>query len=238
MILCGGKGTRAYPYTEFMPKPMLPVAGQPILLHVMRIFASQGYDQFILSLGYRKETIIDYFHHKALEWDVQFVDTGDETDTGGRIQALEDRLGDQFMATYVDGLADIRLDKLVDFHNSHSGPATVTGVPLVSQYGTIEMNESGRIKAFREKPVLREHWINAGFFMFDKSVFDHWEGTNLEKHVMPGLVEEGLIYTYRHDGFFKSMDTYKDQQEIEQLHQEGNSPWQISQTTSPRGEAG
>lgn len=227
VILCGGKGTRAYPYTEYMPKPMMPIAGAPILLHVMRIFAVQGHTQFILSLGYLKEVIVDYFHNKHLPWDIQFVDTGLETDTGGRIQNLAHLLDDQFMATYVDGFSDIRLDKLIEFHNAHTGVATVTSVPLVSQYGTIQMDETGRIESFREKPVLREHWINAGFFMFDKAVFDSWEGTNLEKDVLPALVRKDLAFAYRHDGFFKSMDTYKDQQDIEMMYQNGETPWRV-----------
>jgi len=224
VILCGGKGTRAYPYTQCFPKPMLPVLGQPILVHVMRIFASQGHRQFILSLGHHKEVIIDYFHGKRLDWDVELVDTGDDTDTGGRVESLQGLLRGQFMVTYADGLSDVRLDRLLEFHNRHDGLATVTSVPLRSQYGIFDMEESGRVIAFREKPVLREHWINAGFFMFEKEVFDHWHGTNLEKHVMPALVAEGLLHAYRHDGFFRSMDTYKDQQEIEQSCLEGKGP--------------
>ena len=122
------------------------------------------------------------------------------------------------MATYADGLSDIRLDRLLAFHGRHDGLATVTSVPLRSQYGIFDANESGRVVAFREKPILREHWINAGFFVFDKEVFEHWQGANLEKHVMPALAEKKMLYTYRHDGIFRSIDTYKDQQEVEQLY--------------------
>lgn len=227
LILCGGMGTRAYPYTEYLPKPMMPINGQPILIHVMRLFANQGYKEFILSLGYRKEAIIDYFDRKILEWDIKLVDTGEDTDTGGRIAKCQDMLEDTFMATYVDGLSDISLDRLIEFHKSHDGLATVTSVPLVSQYGTLDFNDSGRIIAFKEKPILREHWINAGFFVFDHEVFNHWEGSNLEREVFPALLKKGVLYTYRHDGFFKSMDTYKDQQEIEQMYQKGNVPWEV-----------
>ena len=135
VILCGGQGTRAYPYTEYLPKPMLPLNGQPILIHVMELFAEQGHKEFILSLGYRKEVIIDYFAHKRLhDWDIQLVDTGDKTDTGGRIYNCRHLLRDTFMATYVDGLSDVPLDKLIAFHKSHGGLATVTSVPLRSQY--------------------------------------------------------------------------------------------------------
>lgn len=221
VILCGGRGTRAYPYTDYLPKPMLPVNGRPILMHVMRIYASQGFNQFILSLGYRKEVIIDYFDRKALEWTVQLEDTGADTDTGGRIVNCQHLLGDTFMATYSDGLARISLDELLAFHQSHDGLVTVSSVPMVSQYGTIEFDASGRIDAFREKPVLRQFWINAGFFVFDKRVFDHWEGDNLERDVLPSLSRKGLAYAYRAEGTFKSMDTFKDQQDIEVLCADG-----------------
>jgi glucose-1-phosphate cytidylyltransferase len=235
LILCGGKGTRAYPYTEYLPKPMLPINGQPILLHVMKIFADQGHREFILSLGYRKEVILDYFHQKAMDWDIQFVDTGENTDTGGRIAKCQHLLRDTFMATYVDGLSDLSLENLIRFHHSHEGLATVTSVPLVSQYGTLDCDESGKITAFKEKPILREHWINAGFFVFDKKVFEHWEGDNLEREVFPSLLDKGLLYTYRHDGFFKSMDTYKDQQEIEQMAQQGDARWKTKSTKESLG---
>jgi glucose-1-phosphate cytidylyltransferase len=225
VILCGGKGTRAYPYTEYLPKPMMPIAGAPILQHVMRIFASQGHDDFILSLGYRKEIIVDYFHNKKLPFNVEFVDTGEETDTGGRVKNLAPMLGDRFMVTYADGLCDIDVAKLLAFHEGHGGLASVTSVPLISQYGTIDMADDGRVRHFREKPVMEGFWINAGFMVYDKAAFDHWEGTNLEKHVMPGLVRKNKIFAYRHDGFFKSMDTYKDQQEIEAMYERGDMPW-------------
>lgn len=222
VILCGGKGTRAYPYTEYLPKPMLPIAGQPILLHVMRIYASQGFRQFILSLGQGKETILDYFDGKQLDWDVQMVDTGVETLTGGRIAKCRHLLKGPFMATYSDGLSDIRLDRLCEFHRRHGGLATVTSVPLVSQYGTLDLDKDQRIMAFHEKPTLRDHWINAGFFVFEQEVFDHWEGANLEQEVFPVLAKKGLLYAYQHDGFFKSVDTFKDQQELERLLSDGN----------------
>ncbi|NLF30223.1 MAG: NTP transferase domain-containing protein [Planctomycetes bacterium] len=227
VILCGGKGTRAYPYTEHVPKAMMTVGGAPILLHVMRLYAAQGHRQFILSLGYRKEVIVDYFRHKQLPWEVQFIDTGDETDTGGRIRNLAPILDERFMATYVDGLSDVPLAGLLAFHEAHGALVTVTTTPLVSQYGTVEAGKDGRIRRFREKPVLRQHWINAGFFIFQREALDHWEGDNLERDVLPAMVRKGLVYAYRHDGFFKSMDTQKDQQEIDTLCRGGKAPWRI-----------
>lgn len=225
VILCGGKGTRAYPFTEYLPKPMLPVDGTPILVQVMRLFAAQGFTDFVLSVGYRKEVIADYFHGKQTEWNVELVDTGVETNTGGRILGCRDVVGDTFFATYADGLSNVSLRTLLDFHGSHDGLATITTVPLRSQYGTLVTDPSGRVLSFREKPVLREHWINAGFFVLDRAVFDHWQGDDLEREVFPNLAAKGLVYGHRHDGFFKSMDSYKDQLEFEQLVQSGEIPW-------------
>ena len=224
-ILCGGKGTRAYPHTEYMPKALMPVNGQPILVNVMEIYARNGHKEFVLSLGWHKDVIIDYFKGKQLDWSVELVDTGPETDTGGRIWGLRDHLGDQFMVTYADGLSDVPINELVAFHNAHKGLATITTVPLRSQYGTVEFGPAGRVTEFREKPILKSHWINAGFMVMDRGVFDHWEGENFERDVLPALAGRGLVYAYQHDGFFRSMDTYKDQQEIEQMCREGRMPW-------------
>jgi glucose-1-phosphate cytidylyltransferase len=217
VILAGGRGTRAYPFTEYLPKPMMPVGGKPILVQIMQLYAAQGHREFILSVGHRKEVILDYFAHKAYDLDITIVDTGEETDTAGRIHHCRHLLREQFMATYGDGLSDVSLTKLVDFHNSHEGLVTLTSVPLQSQYGTVEFDEHNRVTGFREKPRLTSHWINAGFFVMEKCVFEHWEGGNLEREVYPRLQTKGLLYTYRHDGFFKSMDTYKDQQEMEEI---------------------
>ncbi|MDH3388973.1 MAG: sugar phosphate nucleotidyltransferase [Gammaproteobacteria bacterium] len=221
VILAGGRGTRAYPHTDYLPKPMLPVNGKPIIMHVMQIFAARGYRKFVLSVGYRSEVIKDYFANKSLDWEVEIEHTGDETDTGGRIANCKHLLGSTFMATYSDGLAKVPFDDLIAFHHQHAGLATVTSVPLTSQYGTIDSTESGRILSFNEKPTLREHWINCGFMVFNRDVFDHWEGENLEREVLPRLSEKGLAYTYHSDAFFKSMDTYKDQQDIEELCRSG-----------------
>ena len=229
VILCGGKGTRAYPFTEHLPKPMLPIAGTPILVHVMRIFADQGHREFVLSVGYRKEVIHDYFDGKDLDWKVTLVDTGEDTDTGGRIAGCRDVLHERFFATYADGLCDVPLDDLLRFHETHGGLATITSVPLVSQYGTLELADDGAIQSFREKPVLRQHWINAGFFVFERDVLDHWHGNNLERDVFPALAAGGLVYGYRHDGFFKSMDSYKEQQELEQMLRGKQAPWRARQ---------
>jgi glucose-1-phosphate cytidylyltransferase len=225
VLLAGGRGTRAYPYTEYLPKPMMPVCGKPILARVMEIFAAQGHLDFIISVGYRKQIIEDYFDTQRANWRVKIVDTGENADTGDRILGCRDLLHERFFATYSDGLCDVDLAKLVSFHEAHGGLATVTSVPLVSQYGTIESDPSGRVVAFREKPVLRNYWINAGFFVMEPNVFNNWTGDNLERNVLPILQQQGQLFSYRHDGFFKSMDTHKDQQEIEALFEQGQMPW-------------
>jgi glucose-1-phosphate cytidylyltransferase len=226
IILCGGKGTRSYPFTEYFPKPMMPICGTPILVHLMRIYARQGITEFILSAGHRREILDDYFHGRFAEWSIQIVDTGSDADTGDRISRCADYLdGDTFFATYGDGLGDINLSELLAFHESHGGAATVTSVPLRSQYGTVSFDSAGRVSRFHEKPVIREHWINAGFFVFDRRALGQWKGHNLETDVLPHLASAGLLYTYQHLGFWKSMDTSKDQQELERLYKSGTALW-------------
>ncbi len=225
VILAGGAGTRAYPYTEYLPKPMMPVGGKPVVVRVMELYAREGITDFILSVGYRKEVIIDYFANRSLGWNVQIIDTGKDADTGARISKCRHLLGDTFMATYADGLSDVPLKELVAFHHRSGSLATITCVPLRSQYGTVTTDDSGRITEFREKPVLDEYWINAGFFVMSRQIFDHWEGENLEREVFPNLLAGRHLSSFRHRGFFKSMDTYKDQQELETMFASGELPW-------------
>ncbi len=225
VILAGGSGTRAYPYTEYLPKPMMPVGGKPVLLRVMEIYARQGIKDFVISVGYRKEVILDYFENRNLGWNVEIVDTGATTDTGGRIFNCRHLLGETFMATYADGLSDVPLDTLLEFHRARGGLGTITCVPLRSQYGTVTSTADGMITEFHEKPVLPDHWINAGFFVMEPKIFESWNGENLERDVFPALLSGGHLSAYRHQGFFKSMDTYKDQQEIEAMFASGDLPW-------------
>jgi glucose-1-phosphate cytidylyltransferase len=224
VILAGGAGTRAYPYTEYLPKPMMPVGGRPVVVRVMELYARQGFTDFILSVGHRKEVIIDYFDKRATGWNVQVVDTGQDTDTGGRVFKCRDLVGETFMATYADGISDIPLRKLAEFHHRSGALGTVTCVPLRSQYGTVSVDSDQRITQFREKPILEEYWINAGFFVMNRAIFDHWQGENLERDVFPNLLAGRHLAAYRHGGFFKSMDTYKDQQELEALFSTGSLP--------------
>ncbi len=225
LILCGGKGTRSYPFTDYLPKVMMPIGGRPIIVHLMEIYAAQGFTDFVLAAGHRQEILRDYFEGRFRSWNVRIVDTGDDADTGDRVIRCQQFLDNCFFATYGDGLGNVNLQDLLDFHGSSRGLATVTSVPLRSQYGTVAANEDGRIVQFHEKPVIRDHWINAGYFVFEKRVFDNWRGHNLECDVFPELARQGAAYAYRHDGFWKSMDTSKDQQELERLCQSENRPW-------------
>lgn len=227
VILCGGKGIRAFPFTEYLPKPMLPVGGSPILVQVIKNFIAQGYTDFILAAGYRKDVLDDYFEGKNLGANLLILDTGEETDTGGRVFACRDYLSDQFIVTYADGLCDVPIDKLIKFHNENNGYATITTVPMYSHYGVIEVDEECKITQLREKPLIQEHWINAGFIVFDKQVFEHWHGPNMERDVLPHLVEMGLAYSYLHRGFFKSLDSYKDQIEFSELVANKPYPWTV-----------
>jgi glucose-1-phosphate cytidylyltransferase len=225
LILCGGKGTRSYPFTEYFPKVMMPICGTPILVHLMRLYASQGFKEFVLAAGHRKEILTDYFDGRFTDWKVTLVDTGESSDTGERIRRCADYVGNTFFATYGDGLGNVDLHALLAFHRSRGGLATVTSVPLRSQYGTIQFGSSLQVSKFIEKPVIQDCWINAGFFVFDKSVFDVWQGENLELQVLPCLASAGRLYTYLHHGFWKSMDTSKDQQEMEAVHNGDIPPW-------------
>jgi glucose-1-phosphate cytidylyltransferase len=225
LILCGGKGTRAYPFTEHFPKVMMPVNGSPILMHLMRIYASQGFRNFVLAAGHRKEMLYDYFSHRALDWNIEIVDTGDDADTGDRVQRCSSYLGKTFFATYGDGLGDVDLSSLLEFHRGHGGLATMTTVPLRSQYGLVRFAADGHVVAFQEKPIINDHWINAGFFTMEKTAFDTWNGHNLENDVLPEIARHEQLFAYKHDGFWKSMDTSKDQQELEKLYNAGDAPW-------------
>jgi glucose-1-phosphate cytidylyltransferase len=204
---------------------MMPIGGTPILVHLMRLYASQGFTEFVLAAGYRQEILRDYFEGRFTDWDIRIVDTGLESDTGERIRRCRRHVGDTFFATYSDGIGDVDLHGLLAAHRSSGGLATVTAVPLRSQYGALVFDESGRVREFQEKPVIREHWINAGFFVFDQGVFDLWQGQNLERDALPALARAGQLFTYQHTGFWKSMDTSKDQEELERLYMSREGCW-------------
>ena len=225
LILCGGTGTRAYPHTLEVPKPLMQVGDSPLLLHLMQIYARQGFVEFVLSAGYRADLVAKFANDLDAGWQVEVIDTGESTGTAGRIIGCASVLGQTFMVTYGDGLGSVDLRALLEFHSSHPGAMTVTAVPLPSPYGTLEWDETGRVRRFTEKPRLTDHWINAGFFVVDKRAFDQWEGDDLEREVLPALAADGELFVYQHLGFWRSMDTYKDALELSALCLKGDAPW-------------
>lgn len=229
LILCGGRGTRAYPRTLEVPKPLLEVGGRPVLAHVMDIYARQGHTDFVLAAGFKAELVRDFAATLPARWSVEVRDTGVDTNTGARVAACAAEMGDTFFVTYADGLGDVDLGALLAFHRSHGAVATVTTVPLPSQYGTVECEGDGRVRCFLEKPRLPDHWINAGFLVLDRGAREWFIGDDLERQFLPALGAARQLYAYRHDGFWRSMDTYKDALELSALCGDGPAPWERSQ---------
>jgi glucose-1-phosphate cytidylyltransferase len=225
LILCGGKGTRAYPLTVDLPKPMLPIDDRPVLRHVMDIYAGQGCTRFVLAAGYLVEVIRDYAELLPADWTVEVIDTGEQTDTADRIRRSREHLDDTFFATYGDGLGNVDLGALVSRHVAGDGLGTLTTVPLPSQYGTVDIDPDGGVRRFLEKPTLHDHWINAGFFVLTQAALDLAPGSNLESDLLPTLAAAGRLTAYRHSGFWKSMDTHKDMVELARLAELEGRPW-------------
>ena len=228
VILCGGRGTRLQTDVPDLPKPLVEVGGRPILWHVIRIYASQGWRRFILATGYKHELIESFV--EADGWDeeieVECVETGLDTPTGGRIHRLRERLAEgTFMATYADGVADISLRGLLDHHAARAAAATMTVVRPELQFGVALIGEGDRVEGFHEKPRA-EHWINGGFFVLEPRVFDYLgESSILEREPLEGLAQDGELCAYRHTGFWECMDTYKDAQLLNDLWASGTAPW-------------
>jgi len=226
VLLCGGKGTRMG--MKDLPKAIFPVGGKPILWHIMNTYAHFGFGDFILCLGYQGNKIRDYFS-KIKNWKIRFVDTGLETNTGGRIKRIERYVsGDAFLATYGDGLADVDIPKLIACHAVHKKTATITAVRPHSPFGIMGIDtHTNAVTHFEEKPLL-DHWINGGFFVFNKEVF-RYLGNNdvLEKEPFERLVRDKNLGAYKHEGFWECMDTYKDNLRLNQLWNEGKAPWAV-----------
>jgi glucose-1-phosphate cytidylyltransferase len=230
VILCGGRGTRLQEHTRSIPKPLVEIGGRPILWHVIQLYAVQGFRRFVLCTGYKGELIEAFAASYA--WpdgvQVQCVDTGLETPTGGRIARVAEHVGPgTFCATYADGVADIDFARLLDFHDDHGRLATMTVVRPELQFGVTEMGEDGVVSGFREKP-RSEHWINGGFFCFEPGVLDYLtESSVLEREPLEGLAADGQLHAFRHTGFWDCMDTYKDAVLLNDLWASGDPPWKV-----------
>lgn len=249
IILAGGLGTRLAEETGLRPKPMVEIGGRPILWHIMNIYASQGYENFLIACGYKGDMIKEYFANffihnsdffvdhrdgsrKIIDsssgnWRTGLIDTGQETMTGGRILRLRELIGDEtFMVTYGDGLGDINIDELLKFHRSHGKKATVTAVHPPSRFGAMHL-DSEKVVEFSEKP--QEGWINGGFFVFEPSVFDFLQddSTILEREPLEKLALENQLMAYRHAGFWQPMDTLREKQILENFCATGTPPWEL-----------
>jgi len=230
VILCGGRGTRLRERTESVPKVLVEIGGRPILWHVVQIYAAQGFTRFLLATGYMGEAVGEFV--AAEEWPegvaVECVDTGIDTPTGGRIARLGERLGGEgFCATYADGVADVDLGALLDFHNGRGGLATVTVVRPNLQWGVAELGEGDRVTGFVEKP-RSEHWINGGFFCFEPGVLGYLsEDSVLERDPLQQLAADAQLHAFRHAGFWDCMDTYKDAVVLNDLWASGEAPWRV-----------
>ena len=222
VILCGGRGTRLYPDSVDVPKPLVSIGGAPIVEHIMDIYRARlGAVRFVLATGHLHELFAERYRDVD---DVVVLETGGDSKTGERLRRAREHVrADAFHATYGDGLADIDLGALVAAHHRSGALATLTAVPLPSPYGTLEVDERDLVREFREKPRLDDHWINGGFFVFDQRAFDT-PGESLEDDLLPALAAAGQLHAYRHAGFWRSMDTFKDRQELDALacHE---APW-------------
>lgn len=239
VILCGGRGTRLGEHGATVPKALIKIGGKPILWHLLKIYAAYGLSDFVLCLGYLGESIRDHFLQLATgdgridlgEGDVctiEFVDTGLDTNTGGRVKAVENYIDEEtFCVTYGDGLSDINIKELIDFHAAHGKLATLTAVHPHSNFGIMKVDDaSGAVVEFQEKPRLKE-WINGGFFVFDRKVFDHIEqNAILESEPLERLASERELIAYKHLGFWKCMDTLKDNLEFNEIWK-SSADWKV-----------
>ncbi len=257
VILAGGFGSRLSEETSLRPKPMVEIGGKPMLLHIMNIFSAHGIREFVIALGYKAEVVKTYFlNFYALnsdvsvdlssgrtvirndhppDWRVHLVDTGLHTQTGGRLKRLRDWLGedDTFLFTYGDGVTDLNVRALIDFHFSHNRLATVTTVRSPARFGRIA-TDGDRVTEFYEKPESSEGWINGGYFVLDRKVLDYIDGddTVWERDPVERLARDGQLSAFRHYGFWSCMDTLKEKNMLEELWSTGEAPWKIRSSAS------
>lgn len=234
-ILAGGVGSRLVEETARRPKPMVEIGGRPILWHIMMHYSFHGFREFVIALGYRGEVIRRYMAGPRIEadaaggWEVDLVDTGQETMTGGRIKRLAGHLGDgTFMLTWGDGVSTVDLGALLAFHRRHGRLATVTAVRPPPRFGRLDL-DGETVRAFEEKPAGGEGWINGAFFVLEPGVLDYIEGdaTQFEQAPLESLARDGQLMAYRHEGFWQCMDTVHDRMRLERLWQGGAAPWRV-----------
>ena len=254
IILAGGYGSRMREETEFKPKPMVEIGGKPMLWHILKFYKFHGHHDFLICMGYKQEKIIEYFinfdsinesinidmgknnilkfqnKEKDLkEVKVTLVDTGLDTNTGGRINKIKDKIvpGESFMITYGDGLSNVDIKQLIEFHNSHDGIATFSATRTKSRFGVIETNKDNLVTSFDEKGD-RENRINCGFMVCDYEVFNYINGDeSFEQKTLKNIASKNKLYAYDHNGYFQPMDTYREAIELNKLWKENNAPWKV-----------
>ncbi len=253
VLLAGGFGTRLSEETDVRPKPMVEIGGKPILWHIMKLYSKYGFNDFVILLGYKgyyiKEYFANYFLHQSdvaidlknnnMEilntssepWKVTLLDTGLHSMTGGRIKRAETVLGNEaFMLTYGDGVSDINIEELVNFHKSHGKALTMTSAQPDGRFGALNIEVSGQVSSFLEKPKGDAGWINAGFFVCEPKVLSYiteGDGTVFEQKPLQNLAKDGEIFTYKHDGFWKPMDSLKDKNDLNKLWDTNNAQWKV-----------
>jgi len=250
VLLAGGLGTRISEETDLKPKPMVEIGGKPVLWHIMKIYSSYEYQDFVICLGYKsylikeyfanyylhlsdltidlKENSIEWHQSKAEPWKITLKDTGLNTMTGGRINKVKDFVKDEtFMLTYGDGLANVDLKALVKFHKSHGKYCTVTSVQPSGRFGALNLDSKDNVNSFQEKPKGDGAWVNGGFFVCEPEVFNYIEGDNTiwEREPLENLAKNGQLVAYKHHGFWKPMDTLRDKIELESLWNSGKAEW-------------
>lgn len=253
VILAGGFGTRISEESHLKPKPMVEIGERPILWHIMKIYSHYGFDDFIICLGYKGYCIKEYFahyflheadvtfdfrmsnqqfvhNHHAEPWKVTLVNTGINTMTGGRVKRIRDYIGKEpFMLTYGDGVSDVNITKLVEYHQANGKFATVTSVQPTGRFGSLYLSEQNIVQGFQEKPKGDGGWINGGFFVLQPEVFDYIEddSTIFERTPMEKLAKDNQLIAYKHDGFWQPMDTMRDKETLEDLWQSNKAPWKL-----------
>jgi len=252
VILAGGLGTRLSEETTVRPKPMAEIGDKPILWHIMKIYSHYGFNEFVVCLGYKGYMIKEYFSNYFLHncdvtfdmrtnemcvhqnvnepWKVTLVDTGADTLTGGRVKRIQPYIGNEsFMLTYGDGVADVDINALVEFHRASGRTVTLTAVQPLGRFGALDLADTDAVESFREKPIGDGDWINGGFFVMGPEVFDRIEGddTILERAPLESLAEEGQLGAFKHRGFWQPMDTLRDKRHLEELWGSGAAPWKV-----------
>jgi glucose-1-phosphate cytidylyltransferase len=253
VILAGGMGTRISEESHLKPKPMIEIGERPILWHIMKIYSHYGFNEFIICLGYKSTVVKDYFanyfmyesdvtfnfrsgkeifthQHFAEKWSVTLVNTGMETQTGGRVKRIQKYVGNEpFMLTYGDGVSDVNILQLIDFHKSHGKYVTVTAAQPLGRFGSLSIKKTGEVAGFVEKPKGDNSWINGGFFVMEPEIFNYLteDDTYLEQGLLHRLANEHQLLAYRHEGFWQPMDTMRDKSLLEDLWRSGKAPWKV-----------